>query len=345
MLLPIFSIILTFSIVVFVHELGHFLMAIKAGVKVETFSLGFGPEIMGITFRGIRFKLSVIPLGGYVKMKGENPEEKDARESDAFMGLDPIKRIGILMAGPGMNFIAAMLIFSMVVYFTGLSKFIDKPIIGGIAADSPAYQAGLKKGDRIVSVNGGEVSTWQDLTMLIGKNNETSVQLQIERDGEYIFIEIIPKMNEEIGRALIGITASFENIKLGLLGSFWEGFTYTLLLCLKMLESLWLMLTGKMAAAIAGPVGIAKIVTSAAGEGISNLFQLIAFISINLGIINLFPIPVLDGGHILFAVLEKIKGSPLDAKKINLANLIGLSLIITLLVFATWQDIIRNFFK
>jgi regulator of sigma E protease len=345
MITSILAILVTFSIVVFVHELGHFIIALKSGVKVYVFSLGFGPEILGITYKGIRYRISAFPLGGYVKMKGENPDDEDARESDAFMGLEPIRRIGILGAGPLMNFIAGMIIFSLVIYTWGLPRFVDKPIIGGVAADSPAYRSGVKEGDKVISVNGKGVSTWQELSIYIGKSEGEPVQLRIKRNEEIIIISVKPEINEEIGRALIGITASFENVKLGFLKSFLEGAKYTIFLCWKLIEALWLMITGKMAAALTGPVGIAKVVTEAANEGIAQLFQLIALISVNLGFINLFPIPILDGGHIVIAVIEKIKGSPIDPKKVNIANIIGLAIILTLLFFVTWQDIIRGLLK
>jgi len=345
MIISILSILITFSIVVFVHELGHFIVALRTGVKVYTFSLGFGPEIFGITYKGVRYRISAFPLGGYVKMKGENPEDKDARESDAFMGLPPLRRMAIIGAGPLMNFIAGMVIFSFVIYIWGLPRFVDKPIVGGVAVDSPASQSGIKEGDKIIAVDGKNVTTWQELSVYIGKSKEEFIQLQIEREEKIIILSVKPEINEEIGRALIGITASFETVKLGFLSSFVEGSKYTVILCWKLIEALWLMITGKMAAALTGPIGIAKVVTAAAHEGIAHLFQLIALISINLGFINLFPIPILDGGHIVIAVIEKIKGSPLDARKVNIANIIGLALILSLLFFVTWQDIIRGFFK
>ena len=343
MIISILSILVTFSIVVFVHELGHFLIARNTGVKVYVFSLGFGPELIGVTHKGIRYRLSAFPLGGYVKMKGENPESEDARASDAFMGIDPIRRLGIIVAGPVMNFIAGMLIFSFLIYVWGLPMFIDKPIVGGVTLDSPAYKAGIKQGDKIVSINNKSISSWQEISTHVGKNKEVPLQLKIDRAGEFMMVEIIPEINEEMGRALIGITASFENVKLGFFGSLVEGAKYTIVLCWKLLETLWLIITGKMAAAVAGPVGIGQVITKAASEGIAHLLQLIALISVNLGFINLFPIPILDGGHIIFAVYEKIKGSPLDTKKVNIANAIGLSMIMALLLFATWQDILRIF--
>ncbi len=339
------SILVTFSIVVFVHELGHFLMALKMGVKVYTFSLGFGPEIMGFTYKGIRYRLSAIPMGGYVKMKGENPDDEGAMESDALMGLEPFRRIIILSAGALMNFLTGAIIFSMIIYFTGIPKFVDKPVIGGVTEESPADRAGIKEKDIILAINNKKINTWREVSEYIGSNTEIPVKLEIQRANEVLTIEVLPELNHDIGRALIGITATFENVKFGFISSVLEGFKYTAVLCWKMLASIWLMITGKIAGAVAGPVGIAQIVSKAASAGLSPLFQLIALISVNLGIINLFPIPILDGGHILFALVEKVKGSPLDVKKVNIANMIGLSLILALLLFFTWKDILRVFFK
>jgi regulator of sigma E protease len=344
-MISVLSILITFSIVVFVHELGHFLTAIKLGVKVYAFSLGFGPEVFGFTYKDIRFKLSAIPIGGYVKMKGESPDEEDSRDADALMGLEPLKRIIILVSGAMMNFITGALIFSLLIFFTGIPKFIDKPVIGSVTPESPAFNAGLKPGDKIVDIDGVKVANWHEVTALIGKKGDNPVSLTVERESKQFGITVKPEMNEELGRPLIGIIQSYENVKLGLFRSFWEGTTYTVVLVWRMLVALWLMITGKMAAAVAGPVGIAQIVSKAASQGLSQLFQLIALISVNLGLINLLPIPILDGGHIMFAFFEKIKGAPLDPKKVNIASIIGLAFILTIFLFFTWQDIIRIFFK
>ncbi|MBN2406487.1 MAG: RIP metalloprotease RseP [Elusimicrobia bacterium] len=338
------AIIFTFSVVVFVHELGHFLVALKFGVKVDTFSLGFGPELFGFTHKGIRYRISAVPLGGYVKMKGENMEDEGSKEADAFMGQKPLKRIAILFSGAFMNFLTGMLIFAGVIYTSGIPEMINKPVIGSVTEGSPAYQAGILPGDTVKSVNGIRVRTWQELSLLISKSG-SAVELYIQREDSSFSITVTPRMSEELGRPLIGITAPFKTVRYGLAESLVEGVRYTFLLCWKLLISLWLMVAGKMAAAVAGPIGIGQVITQAAGQGVSQLFQLIALISVNLGFINLFPIPILDGGHILFAVIEMIKGEPLDARKVNVANVIGLSLIVALLIFATWQDLLRIFIR
>jgi len=345
MIITALAIVITFSIVVFVHELGHFFTALKYGVKVEVFSLGFGPELLGKTHKGIRYRISAVPLGGYVKLKGENAEDENARENDAFMGIDPLKRIVILAAGAGMNFLTGIIIFFLIIYFTGMPQMVDKPVIGAVGEGTPAQEAGLQGGDRVLSVNGKEVGTWTELSALISESPDKEIKLRVKRDSRVFTVAVKPEMNDQAGRALIGIAASFEVIKLGFFSSLWAGIKYTALLCWRLIAALWLMITGRMAAAIAGPVGIAQVVSQAAGQGLVSLFQLIALISVNLGFINLFPIPILDGGHIIFALIEKIKGAPLDQKKVNIANMVGLAIIMALFIFATWQDILRLFIK
>ncbi len=339
------AIILTFSIVVFVHELGHFLVALKIGIKVETFSLGFGPEIIGVTRKGIRYRLSLLPLGGYVKMKGENPVEEGADDKDSFVSQDPLNRLKVLFAGPVMNFLAGALIFSMILYLIGLPRVVDEPKIGGVMENSPALEAGIQDGDKVLSINQEEVSTWEEVTGTIARYSENKINLKIDRDGNIINIAVQAQFMEEHDRKLIGIIPVVEQIKSGFFRAFYEGFKYTGYLTVEILRSLWLMITGRMEAEVAGPVGIGGLISDAAGEGLGHLFQFIAIISINLGMINLFPIPVLDGGHIIFAVIEKIKGSPVDEKKMNIANMIGLALLFSLLIFVTWQDIARIFLE
>ncbi|MGM0441568.1 MAG: RIP metalloprotease RseP [Elusimicrobiota bacterium] len=342
-MITVLAIILTFSIVVFVHELGHFIVALNIGVKVEAFSLGFGPEILGKTHKGIRYRLSLLPLGGYVKMKGETPVEEGSDDSDSFIAQSPVDRLKVLFAGPFMNFLTGALIFSVIMYFMGLPQAVDEAKIGGIIENSPAMEAGIKEGDKVLSINGTDTSTWEDVTTTISKNIESELNLKIERNGEIINVTTQPDFMEPQGRKLIGISPVIENVKPGLLKSFYEGFKYTGYLIIKILNSIWEMISGQIAPEVAGPVGIGGLISDAAGRGLSHLFQFIAIISINLGLINLFPIPVLDGGHITFALIEKLKGSPLDEKKVGIANMVGLALLLLLLIFVTWKDIARLF--
>lgn len=344
MITTILAIILTFSIVVFVHELGHFLVALRVGVKVETFSLGFGPEIFGITRKGIRYRLSLLPLGGYVKMKGESVMEDGADEEDSFIAQPPLQRLKVLFSGPLMNFITGAFIFSMIMFFIGLPQASNETEIGDIMDDSPAMEAGLEEGDEIVSINGTETSTWDEIITTISENSDSELNIKINRNGEIIEVATRPVFMEEHDQKLIGIVPVIRKEKMGFFRSVYGGIKYTVFLTAEIIYSIGLMIAGKMPADVAGPVGIGGLISDAADRGISHLFQFIAMISINLGLINLFPIPVLDGGHIVFALIEKVKGSPVDEKKVGIANMIGVALLFTLLIFATWKDIARLFF-
>ncbi|MDA3792267.1 MAG: RIP metalloprotease RseP [Elusimicrobia bacterium] len=344
-LMSTLAVVFTFSVVVFVHELGHFLVALKTGILVETFSLGFGPEIIGFTRSGIRYKLSAIPLGGYVKMKGEDPDAEGAEDRDSFMGQTPFKRIGVLVAGPLMNFFTGIVIFASIIYLAGMPVITDKPVIGEIMPASPAAAAGIEPGDRIVAVNGEKPGTWTELAELIdAQGAEGEIYFKISRAGKITDIAVAPLYDEDAGRHLIGITALIQMKKAGLLKSITEGAKYTGYICARLVSALYLMITGRMEAAISGPIGIAKIVSQTAAKGMTQFFQLLAFISVNLGFLNLLPIPILDGGHVLIALIEKAKGSPVDPRKVNIANIVGFSLLITLMLFATYKDIVRLFF-
>ena len=352
MVTTIASTIIVLGILVFVHELGHFVFAKKLGVGVLTFSLGFGPRLVGRKMGETEYQISVFPLGGFVKLVGENPGEeiKEEDRGRSFSAQPVWKRFLIVSAGPFFNFLLAIVFFSTINIF-GVPYFPSK--IGDISPESPAAQAGLKKGDLIVSIDGEAVSKWDDLSRIIRSSQGKELQLKIKRDSETLDLKVTPKSStqknlfgEEVQIFVIGITPTdellvqkvgpFEAIGKGL-SQTWFGIKLTVVSIIKVIERVI------PAKTIGGPIMIAQLAGEQAKRGIISLILFTAILSINLGVINLFPIPVLDGGHFVFLALEAILRKPISIKKMEIAQQVGLILIILLMLFAFYNDLLRVF--
>jgi regulator of sigma E protease len=340
------------GILVFVHELGHFLLAKKLGVAVLKFSLGFGPKLIGKKIGETEYQIAAFPLGGFVKPLGEDPSE-EVKEEDRPRSLwaQPIwKRSLIIGAGPLFNFILAAALFSSINLF-GIPYYPAK--IGEVSPGLPAEMAGLKKGDVVLSVNGEEVMRWDDLSMIIRNSKGKDLLLKVKRDGEALEIKVTPKpstqkdlFGEEISVFVIGIIP-FDEIIVEKVGPFvavgkglsqtWFGIKLTVVSVVKLIQRVI------PAKTIGGPILIAQMAGEQAKRGLLSLILFTAILSINLGVINLFPIPILDGGHFLFLGLEAILRKPLSMKKMEIAQQIGLIFIILLMLFAFYNDLIRVF--
>ena len=346
MLLTIFSIVFTFGLVIFFHELGHLITAKRMGVKVEKFSLGFGPEWFGFTRGGTRYAVSLIPVGGYVKMAGEHPGEKRKGTPDEFLSQKWWRRILIVASGPAMNFILAIAIFSCMAFFARIVvPHYESTEIGDLIPGMPAEKAGMLEGDKILSIDGKEVSNWKEMAEIIHSKPGQEISIKILRGNEEILLKITPQYDEVKGVGLLGIAPTWHISKdigkYDLIGSVYGGFKQTAFLIVVTLNYLWLMLLGTVKPAVAGPVGIAQMVAQVARTGVYQLFWLIAIISAEIGLFNLFPIPLLDGGHATFYLVEGITGKPLDENKMRIAQAIGAAIIVFLLVLVTYQDILR----
>ena len=351
MLTIILSTTIVLGILIFVHELGHFLVAKRVGVTVLRFSLGFGPKIFGITRGGTEYRLSLIPLGGYVKMLGEDSEEElpQHERANSFSEQKVIKRLAIVFAGPLSNFVLAILIFTFLFAFSGIPE--RSPEIGSVNAGSPAEQAGLKAGDRVLTINGRSIDTWEDLSESIEKLGINPLNLHVKRDDSEIDITVTPKINEvknlfgeTIKRPLIGITASeattVRSVNPLAAGYYALDHTYTLsklffLTVVKLIERVVPLNS------LGGPILIAQMAGKQAQKGVLDLMNFMAFISVNLAVLNLLPIPVLDGGHIFFFLIEAIIGKPLSLKKIEIAQKVGLVALLSLMVVVFYNDIMR----
>jgi len=341
---------IVFGILIFVHELGHFLLAKILGVGVLKFSLGFGPKLIGKKIGETEYQIAVFPLGGFVKPLGEDPQE-EVKEEDRHRSLwaQPIwKRALIIGAGPFFNFFLAVVLFSSINLF-GIPYYPSK--IGEVSPGLPAEQAGLKKGDVVLSIDGEEVKKWDDLSKIIRNSKGKDLLLKVKRDGETLEIKVTPKpstqknlFGEEVPVFIIGI-APFDEIVLQKVGPFeavgkglsqtWFGIKLTVVGIIKLIQRVI------PAKTIGGPILIAQLAGEQAKRGLLSLALFVAILSINLGVINLFPIPILDGGHFLFLGIEAILRKPLSIKKMEMAQQIGLIFIILLMLFAFYNDLIR----
>ena len=309
MLTTIFATAIVLGILVFVHELGHFILAKKLGVGILKFSLGFGPKLIGKKIGETEYQIAVFPLGGFVKPLGEDPQE-EIKEEDRHRSLwaQPIwKRALIIGAGPFFNFFLAAVLFSSINLF-GIPYYPSK--IGEVSPGLPAEQAGLKKGDVILSIDGEELKKWDDLSKIIRNSKGKDLLLKVKRDGETLEIKVTPKpstqknlFGEEVPVFIIGI-APFDEIVVQKVGPFeavgkglsqtWFGIKLTVVGIIKLIQRVI------PAKTIGGPILIAQLAGEQAKRGLLSLVLFMAILSINLGVINLFPIPVLDGGHFLF---------------------------------------------
>ncbi len=352
MLTTIAAFVIVLGILVFVHEFGHFILAKKLGVKILKFSLGFGPKLIGRKIGETEYQIAVVPLGGFVKPLGEDPQEEINTEEyhRSYWAQAIWKRTLIVLAGPFFNFFLAVVLFSAISLF-GIPYYPSK--IGGVSPDFPAEQAGLKKGDIILSINGEEVTRWDDLSKIIRNSNGKELSLKVKRDHEIFDTQIIPKpstqknlFGEETSVFVIGITqpdevliekvGPFEAVGHGVSQTwFWIKLTVTSIV--KLIERV------VPAKTIGGPIMIAQMAGEQAKRGLASLVLFTAILSINLGVINLFPIPILDGGHFLFLSLEAILRKPVSIRKMEIAQQIGLIFIILLMVFAFYNDLMRLF--
>ncbi len=426
----IISFVIVLGVLIFIHELGHFAVAKFVGVRVEKFSLGFGPKLFGFTRGETEYRVSLLPLGGFVKMTGESVDEEvsEADKEKSFTHKPISSRAAIVVAGPIMNLLLAFVLLPLI-YIIGISvpAYLDSPArIGYVTSDEAASKAGLRKGDLVEFVNGDRIKKWEDLITItaLSPGRELDVKYRrggvifettitpepsrsgagiggffppmlprvaavsrgypageagikdgdlilsidgvpithwaeleamvsksekprvfvVDREGGRVEIEITPQFNEERGVYLIGVSRAEEMVqkRYGFFKSIGQGFKSGFDMTVKLFEIIKGLVVGKYSLkTLGGPIMIAQVAVQAAESGIVELIGLMAFLSLQLGIINLFPLPVLDGGHLVFFGIEFIRGRPLSDKVIGVTQQIGIALLITLMVLVTYNDIFR----
>ena len=347
MVAPLLS-LLILGFLVIVHELGHFLVARWTGVRTLRFSIGFGPRLFTWVRGQTEYAVSLIPLGGYVKMAGEQQHEH-SREPWEYLSKPIRTRAAIIFAGPLVNYVVA-LVCLWVVFVIGYPEL--SPVVGNVLDEMPAQAAGLQVGDRIVAVNDRAVETWDEMTKLIYASANQPLALRIDREGTPSIVTVTPRprtMTDPLGRqrtvGLIGIAPSgaFRSRRLGPIAAIgstiqkhneWIGQT---------ISSLWALVTGKlsMRESMTGPIGIVYLTSEAVRLGLAPLLSLVSLFSLSLALFNLFPIPILDGGHLFFLTLEKLRGVPVSLNVQERSAQVSLVLLVTLVVMVCINDVNR----
>lgn len=352
-MISILSAIVVLGVLILVHEFGHYVVARIINVKVLKFSLGFGPKIFGIKGKETEYLISAVPLGGYVKLYGEESDEEVLEEPErAFSRQTPFRRIAIVVAGPLFNFFFAIIIFILFNFF-GFQTLSN--IIGDVKDGYPAKVAGLQKNDKIIKINKKNVRTWEEISNIIKTSGSSSLEVIFEREGKTYFTKVSPKMEkvknvfgEEVEIPVLGIVSSDKLVKISypIHESIFRGFKqFYELTKLTLLTVEKLIKRTVPVSSLGGPIMISQLAGETAKSGIYAFLAFMALLSVNLGVLNLLPIPILDGGHIVLFLIEAIIRKPLSDRFKEAYTYVGMVIIILLTITVFYNDIMRIFTK
>jgi len=338
-MLTILATIFVFGIIVFIHEFGHFITAKASGMLVDEFAIGFGPAIAKKRKGETLYSIRAIPLGGYNKIAGMDPEEP--LDDRSFLNKPVWKRFIVIAAGAVFNFLLAIVIFFMIYAVNGIQTPSMEPVVGNMMSNSPAMTAHMTVNDRIVSINGKPVNEWTDISKSLQGTANTLVPIVVNRDGVNQELTVIPEAVGNDGRAVIGINPVMNSMPLNVAEAVVQSLHTTGFVLVSMVDGIWSMITGHTNAELAGPIGVAQMAGQVAESGFANLLQFTALLSLNLGVINLLPIPALDGGHLIVLIIEGITRRRLPAKALQYIQMTGIVILLALFVYATTHDISR----
>ncbi len=354
------SFVVVLAIVVFVHEYGHFWVARRCGVKIESFSIGFGPEIFGWHDKcGTRWRVAWLPLGGYVKMFGDvdpssfGPSEEGKLMTEdekklAFFAQPLLKRFAIVAAGPGANYLFGVVVLAFLLFANGQPYTSTK--IAEVMEGSAAAKAGLMQDDQVLTIDSVKMESFEDIKRAISLNTGEEIQVRFIRDDAEREVTVVPEVVETTDRlggehkqGRLGIVSKERAFReLGFVGSIRESFVQVYNLTATTLRGVGQMVMGvRSAEELGGPLRIAEMSGKVAQDGVFSFFWFIVVISINLGLINLFPIPLLDGGHLFFYIIEGLRGRPLSERIQEYGARVGAFMVLSLMVFATWNDLVH----
>ncbi len=331
-MLTLVSSIFVFFMVILFHEFGHFIVAKAAGIKVKEFSIGMGPRLFQRKKGETKYSIRILPVGGYCSMEGEDEKSDDPR---SFNNAPTLSKIAVVVAGSIMNLILALIVLSIVSYNVG----VPTTTVEEVVADSPAEEAGIKSGDVILNINDVDIDSWQDILNEVGNSKpEEMMHVKVLRENKIIEFNLKPTISED-NRVIIGIAPVIDrSIKSSIIG----GIKETGAMLKIMFNFIQTIFKGGVSARdLSGPVGIIYSIGEAAKYGLVNLLYLMGFISVNLGVFNLLPIPALDGSRIVFLIIELIRGKPIDPEKEGYVHFVGFILLMLLMITVTYFDINR----
>lgn len=343
-MITIIAVVLVFGVLVMVHELGHLVAAKRVGITVHEFSIGFGPRLFGVTRGETMYSFRIIPLGGYVRMAGG--EIGESQLEGAYTNKTVGQRAAVALAGPLMNLVLAAFLFMVI--FSVLGQPFATGLIGEVLPDSPAAKAGLLAGDRIIEINDQPVGDWQEAVQVIqaigSAEPEGILNIVVERAGQQREFNVKPELMDQVPK--IGIVAEIAYERSNPLVGIGLGFTRTVELTWAMVEGLGVMITvGVEPGDVAGPVGITQMIGEAARGGWIQLISFAGILSINFAVLNLLPIPALDGSKLIFLAIEKVRGRAVEPEREGMINLIGFALLMALVLVITYQDLMRLFMQ
>lgn len=343
MVLTIAAAIFVFGLLVLVHELGHFITAKLTGMRVDEFAIGFGPKLVSFKHGETAYSIRAVPLGGFNDIAGMDPEDKDAGDR-GYSAKPVLSRMIVIIAGSAMNLILPIFLFFGIYFFSGVATPSTEPVLGKVIEGEAADKAGLQDGDRILAIDGKPVETWTDLLAAIRNKGGETLSFRVARGGEEVEAQVTPVYDAQQKRAMVGVMGATETRHPGFAESVQLAVTRTAAILYAMAEALYKILLELSGAELAGPLGVAQMAGEVAQMGFVPLLNFAAFLSLNLGLVNLFPIPALDGGHFLLLCVEAVRGKPLGPKAFGYVQRVGIALLLLLMLFATKNDIMRVFF-
>lgn len=343
-MVTVISALVVFGVLVLVHELGHFVMAKQTGMMVKEFAIGFGPKLVSKKIGETVYSIRCVPLGGFNDIAGMDPSDDEAGERSYYR--KPIfQRMVVIVAGAAMNLVLPVFLFWGMIYFNGVASPSPEPVLGEVVADTPAARAGLKNGDRIVKMDDKSINSWQDFTTVVRDGAGHSFKVVLERDGKQQETVLTPEYNEQAKRAMVGVRSDVVIEKVGFGEAFSMAVSRNVLIIRRMVAGIGDIIFGEAAGEVSGPIGVIQMTGEMAEAGMMHLINFAALLSLNLGVVNLLPIPALDGGHFVVLLLEAVRGKPLGEKALSNIQMIGIACLLTIMLFATKNDIVRIFFK